>query len=700
MADHRTVIATGVRLLYDGGLWDVVELDAPSVLLRDAAGGLRQVALGQLLSAPTTQLIEAGEREPIEGLGADLSNLSKEAKAAFHERLAHMQELRTGFRRGHRELALPGEPRAQFDPEHSWGSRYAAKAVELGVGESTVRAWLQAFKTSGPAALMDGRWSQRQDELAGADPRWLETARAVLAEHADKSRPTQDVVLATVQARLEADESTVSVRIPSLTAGRRLLRALSRGTGAFGGTKTKRSAASRPDTPYGRLRATRPGEYLVLDTTPLDVFAMDPVTLRWVNAELTIAMDLYDRVICGLRLTPVSTKAVDAASVLFDAVRPLPDRAEGFLIGGELYHGLPRGVIVDADKLVDDEGGPVLPSVAAETVIVDNGRIYLSDHLMSACERLGASVQPARPYQATDKAALERFFRTLREQLLVPLPGYKGPDVYSRGKDVEKDAYFFLDELELIIRQWVHTCYHRARHSGLCVPEIPGLELSPLEMYAHGVNRAGFVQVPARPDLVFDFLQVAWRTIQHYGVEVGGLRYDGRALNPYRNSASPYTGVNQGKWPLRVDPGDVSRIYFQDPKSLAWHALRWEHADALAGPFSAEALAYARRLAESQHRFPDVKRALAELLELWGAGLAQTPAERRMALRVSQQRLRLVPDGAALEEDEPVRRGPATAAAQTDADLAGDDDCEEEMDAAPVGDDDEGDFYGDAMAVA
>jgi len=251
MSEHRSVIATGVRLMYDGGLWEVVELDAPLVLLRDATGAVRQVALGQLLAAPTTQLIEADGREPAEGVGADLSNLSKEAKTELHERVAHMQELRTGFRRGHRELALPGEPRPQFDPELGWSSRYAAKAAELGVAESTVRAWLKQFKASGPAALLDGRWSRRQDELAGADAQWIAMARAVLSEYTDKSRPTQDVVLATIKASLEADESTGPVRIPGMTVGRRLLRALSRGTNAFGGTKTKRSAASRPETPYG-----------------------------------------------------------------------------------------------------------------------------------------------------------------------------------------------------------------------------------------------------------------------------------------------------------------------------------------------------------------------------------------------------------------------------------------------------------------
>jgi hypothetical protein len=241
------------------------------------------------------------------------------------------------------------------------------------------------------------------------------------------------------------------------------------------------------------------------------------------------------------------------------------------------------------------------------------------------------------------KAALERFFRTLREQLLAALPGYKGPDVYRRGKNPEQQAFYFLHELEQIVLQWTAGCYHRQPHDGLCLPEVPGLQLSPLEMFAHGAARAGFLQVPARPDLVFDFLKVEWRTIRHYGVEIGGLRYDGPALNGHRNETSPYGGEHAGRWPLRADPGDVSRVWFQDPDDGSWHALDWEHADALGAPFSSEALDYARQLAAAAHRFPDTRRALAELLEQWGSGLAGDRAGRRMALRLSEQRLRLVP---------------------------------------------------------
>jgi hypothetical protein len=54
-----------------------------------------------------------------------------------------------------------------------------------------------------------------------------------------------------------------------------------------------------------------------MDTTRLDGFALDPITLRWVQAELTVGMDWYTRCVTGIRVTPVSTKSVDAAAVLY-----------------------------------------------------------------------------------------------------------------------------------------------------------------------------------------------------------------------------------------------------------------------------------------------------------------------------------------------------------------------------------------------
>lgn len=465
----------------------------------------------------------------------------------------------------------------------------------------------------------------------------------------------------------------------------------------------------------------------MLDTNRLDVFAMEPVTCRWVQCELTVAMDLYSRVITGLRLTPVSTKSVDVAGVLFETVRPREVPADG---GEPLpYCGLPSTVVVDAEKLVDRDGHPLLPSVAAETIIFDHGKIYVSNHIQSVCAKLDISLQPARPYTPTDKP-VERWFKTLGEGLLAALPGYKGSDVHSRGEKVEEQAFFFLHELEAIIREWITQIYHRRHHRGLRVPEVPGLKLSPLEMFEHGVTRAGTLTIPARPHLALEFLEETWTTVQHYGVEIEGLRYNGDALNDYRNQMSPHRGVDAGKWPIAVDRGDITKVYFQDPKNRQWHPLKWEHADALNGPVSHEAMVYARQLAARTHRFPDTKRALIELLEWWGAGLTVDRVERRMAVRLSQERLRLVgqDDAPQSESDQvaelpSVRRiaaltGPPDGQADSrsqpdlqlmqpaDADLGGDDDEEDECDAAFPGENDmsavldEDDFYSDTWETS
>ena len=76
-----------------------------------------------------------------------------------------------------------------------------------------------------------------------------------------------------------------------------------------------------------------------------------------------------------------------------------------------------------------------------------------------------------------DKGPVERFFRTIREDLLQALPGYKGPDIHSRGERPEEDAFFFLDELEAIIREWTAVVYHCRPHSALLDPGLPGMRI-------------------------------------------------------------------------------------------------------------------------------------------------------------------------------------------------------------------------------
>ena len=94
----------------------------------------------------------------------------------------------------------------------------------------------------------------------------------------------------------------------------------------------------------------------------------------------------------------------------------------------------------------------VLRRGCCRRLFVDNGSAFRSHQLALACARLGITLIHARPYHAAAKGKIERWFRTVRLQLLPLLqPG----DLAS------------LDALNRRLWTWVEGEYHRSPHRGL-----------------------------------------------------------------------------------------------------------------------------------------------------------------------------------------------------------------------------------------
>ena len=679
MSGRSVTVVVGATVLLDGDAARVVEFDGRSVTVQMPQGRYRSLTLVQFAGrARSLDPVVDGGTDP----GLVLAGCSAEELARVREIAGHVREVLTGFASGYSEDAGPGEPRPGYAPGTAIKARYAAKARELSVTARTVERWAAAYRECGEAGLVDER--VRRGRGSRIDPRWEAAVRAEFAAGVAASTPTRGAVLARAAARLEREYGAGVVPVPSQATAYRRLAELAKGTNAVAGSaKARRSIAQRPGGVFGRLRATRPGEYVVLDTQDLDVYAMEPVTCRWVKAQLTVAQDLFDRRIVGLRVTPVSTKAVDVAGVLFEAVTGDPGRRAGLGV---------VGMVPDRLVFTEVEAGEEPVWCPPATLVVDHGKAFLSAHVIGVCARLGISIQPANPYKPTDKPTVERFFKTLREGLVQHLPAYKGPDVHSRGERVEEQAFLFLHELEDVVRDWICSVYHCSKHDGLVVADWPGLALSPNEMFEVGLAKAGRLRLPSSPDLVFEFLPVFWRTIQHYGVEIGGLRYNGAGLNGYRNAQSPHRGLAAGRWPIRRNEDDVRYAYFQDPDDGRWHRLDWEHAALLGSAFSAEAARYARALAAREGRFSDPVEALAGVLERWSVGQVEGRRERRMAARLAAERSVLPALDAAADDDalDPAVGG---ADAAVLPEVRGDDDVEDELV------DDVAGFYADALEV-
>jgi putative transposase len=126
-----------------------------------------------------------------------------------------------------------------------------------------------------------------------------------------------------------------------------------------------------------------------------------------------------------------------------------------------------------------------------QRLYVDNGANYRSQHLALVCAKLGVALIHARPYQPAGKGKIERWFRTVRAQLL------------SRLAPQDSAS---LDALNRRLWAWVEGEYHHSPHRGLEGE-------TPLDRWTMCAEK---VRLPGRASLDLDalFLFEAKRRVQ------------------------------------------------------------------------------------------------------------------------------------------------------------------------------------------
>ncbi|MBC9718855.1 transposase family protein [Streptomyces sp. TRM66268-LWL] len=500
-------------------------------------------------------------------------------------RLAHLLEVETGYRSGSPFWAAPGEPRPAYDPDATTlTERRLAKVAELnalapqdaktlGLGAisfRTLERMAAAHRAEGLLGLADGRWTRRRSGHRSITEPVAEALKAVHAESLHRSklsmRTRERMIHQYVREKYGPD-----VKIPHYTTLAGVWREW------FGSNaprqKYLRSAAA-VDTGWGRVAISRPGQVVLLDTTPLSVKVLDDVFGEPISVDLTLALDAYTHSLVAFRLTPVADASIEVAMLLRDVLCPLPMRRDW---GEEMawhYPGVPQALVTEL------AGHPVAarPFFAPETITSDHGSVYKNHHLIQVSRRLGVDVLPARVMRPQDKAACERAFAGIQSLLLELLLGYQGIDTADRGADPEGDATWTLSEMEHLLATWIVRVWQNRALDQYAPAWDPGGTHSPNTLFATAAAREGIsLQVP-EPELYFELLPVSYVKIHgRRGVKIGGLWYgrDAAVLDPYRSRLSARGGMHQGKWAISRDPRDARQVYFEDPATGDWHTLAW-----------------------------------------------------------------------------------------------------------------------------
>ena len=604
------VLAAGEQVRFRGQVRSVTGLAGGMALLSGAGADLA-VPLAKLFADPGFAVVTAGRPAPLppEGLLDGLPTAVTD-RARWLE--SHLAEVVSGLPA---DAGPDAVPRPEYGPAAtSLRQREIAKAAELrlaghDVPLRTLQRLRRSYETDGVWGLVDHRFT-RQSSVAGrVDERVVDAVRRAVAEETDRSTGTVDRLRRRTAQILAAEHGMAdpSPVMPSRATFYRLVARVSSGRHTFGSARTRRSLAKRPDGPFGTVTAVRPGEWMQIDSTPVDVrVVLDNGMID--RAELTWLIDCATRTIPAAVLRP-ATKAVDAALLLARALTPEPMRpgwADALRMSRSV---LPHRRLTAVDQRL--EHAAARPVIVPETIVCDHGMVYMSQAFRSACRALGISFQPSHKGSPWEKGAVERSLGSVATLFAQYAAGYVGSSTEQRGRDAEQEAAWSITELQDLLDEWIVAVWQNRPHDGLRHPLMPGKALTPNEQYAALAETAGYVPVALSASDYIELLPVTWRTVNAYGIKISNRKYDCADLNPYRHQDSGVT-ARKGLWEVHHDPYDVTRIWVRNHHESGWITVPWTQLKAAAVPFGEAAWEHARRLLARRGEDPATEQEIAQ----------------------------------------------------------------------------------------
>ena len=276
-------------------------------------------------------------------------------------------------------------------------------------------------------------------------------------------------------------------------------------------------------------------EQVQADHTPVDVIVVDEKHRLPVGRPyLTAAIDVASRCVVGMTVTLEAPSATSVGMCLAHAAadkRPWLERLE-------------------VDAVWPMSGKPL-------ELYTDDAAEFKSEALRRGCEQHGIRLRyrpPGRPHYG---GIVERVIGTMM-QMVHELPGTTFSSTADRGDyDSSARAVMTLGELQRWLALAV-ACYHGEVHESL--------GRTPAAVWAEKAAEDGTpATVASATAFLVDFLPVIRRTLTRTGFTIGHVQYYCDALKPWIARRGQL-----GKFILRRDPRDVSRIWALDPDANAY----------------------------------------------------------------------------------------------------------------------------------
>lgn len=428
--------------------------------------------------------------------------------------------------------------------EHPIRSRTEVEklAAAAGVHVATYYKWLAAYHDAGHvAALVPRKRGAAKGQKHLAADQELVISSVVEDMYLKKQRHSPKEVVDEVLQRCKRAKITA----PAPSTIRRRLKELSPAM-----TLRRRGFKDKARDVYEPIRGSFPGAdfplaVVQIDHTPLDVIVLDEVHRKPIGRPwLTLAIDVYSRMIVGLYVTLDKPSATSVAMCISHAMTPKGDYLAALGVEGNW---------------------PVWGQIG--TLHADNAREFKCKAVSRGCQANHIDMQ-WRPVKKPHYGAhIERYMGVVATELK-KVPGATFSNIQQRkGYDSEKEAVCTMKEVEAYLVEFIVNNYHQRSHSQL-------KDASPTRIWQQGIvgtsERPGIGAMPIVGDperIRMDFLPYFEITIQRSGVRLENVFYYDPVLDPYIGATVPDDPNVKQKFIFARDPRDVSQIYFLDPKA-------------------------------------------------------------------------------------------------------------------------------------
>lgn len=262
---------------------------------------------------------------------------------------------------------------------------------------------------------------------------------------------------------------------------------------------------------------------------------------------VTVAMDIYTRTIVGLVVSLEHPSSFAAGRCIANAMLPKDEYLRSVSVPGDWPAWGKPGI-----------------------VHMDNAKEFRGELLKTAFAEYGIDLRLRKVKTPHYGGHIERLMRTFADAMR-NLPGatFASPEE-RKGYNSSDRAAMTLAEFEAWLVDHIVNTYHQESHAGLNMQ-------TPAAKWRDGITGTdetpgiGIPAPPAEPERVrLDFLPFVHRTVGRRGILLDYIHYWHDGLRNRIAEPDPDHPRSKRKFLVRVDPRDVTRVWFLDPDTRSY----------------------------------------------------------------------------------------------------------------------------------